>query len=156
MLWPVGGGGGVEPLAALSMAAAAVGWGIYSLAGRHEADPLAATAANFLLAAPIAALPALLLPGASGAAVSLAGVGLALLSGIVTSGFGYALWYSVLPRLGATRAAVAQLTVPVIAALAGMAILGERPGLGFVLAVALVLGGVGLSLLPARARPARP
>jgi len=68
-------------------------------------------------------------------------------SGGVTSGLGYALWYVVLPKLGRTRAAVAQLTVPVIALLAGAALLGERPGPEVVLAAALVLGGVALSLM---------
>ena len=75
------------------------------------------------------------------------GVVLALVSGSVTSGLGYALWYVVLPKLGRTRAAVSQLTVPVIALLAGAALLGERPGPEVVLAAALVLGGVALSLM---------
>ncbi|MFV2034021.1 MAG: EamA family transporter, partial [Halocynthiibacter sp.] len=64
----------------------------------------------------------------------------------VTSGLGYALWYAVLPRLGASRAAVAQLTVPVIALLGGMAFLGEVLTLRFAVASFLVLGGVAISL----------
>jgi drug/metabolite transporter (DMT)-like permease len=63
---------------------------------------------------------------------------------------GYALWYRILPALGATRAAVAQLTVPVIAAAGGMVLLGERPDLTFALATALVLGGVAIAALPGR------
>lgn len=149
LLWPHGGAH-VAPLPALSMAIAALGWGIYSLVGRQEKDPLAATAANFMVATPAAILAALVMPSLGGQGVSLAGASLAVLSGVVTSGMGYALWYRILPALGATRAAVAQLTVPVIAALGGMALLAERPTLPFLLATTLVLGGVGLSVLKPR------
>lgn len=139
------------PQAALSlwpmalMAGAGAGWGAYSLAGRGATDPLAATAWNFLLAVPMV-VPL-------GFAVGLrapdpTGLGLAVLSGAVTSGLGYALWYALLPRLGATRAAVAQLTVPVIAALGGAVLLAELPGRGFWLASGLVLGGVAVANLP--------
>ncbi|MBS0573790.1 MAG: DMT family transporter [Proteobacteria bacterium] len=148
LLWP-GAGGGAAPLPALSMAVAAFGWGVYSLAGRREGDALAATAANFVLAAPVAVLVAIAVAAGGGAAgYSGQGIGLALVSGIVTSGLGYALWYAILPALGAGRAAVAQLTVPVIAALGGVALLGEAPGLRFLMAAALVLGGVGLAAMP--------
>ncbi len=129
------------------MALAGVGWGIYSLAGRGATDPLAATAWNFLLAVPIV-LPLGLVAGF--ARPDATGVWLALLSGAVTSGLGYALWYAVLPRLGAARAAVAQLSVPVLAALGGAALLAEVPGLRFWLASGLVLGGVALASLPYR------
>ena len=141
---------GSDPQTALAaaptvfMAAAALGWGVYSLIGRGAGDPLRATAASFLLASPVAVLAAL---AAGGPMPSVPGVVLALVSGSVTSGLGYALWYVVLPKLGRTRAAVAQLTVPVIALLAGAALLGERPGPEVVLAAALVLGGVALSLM---------
>ena len=74
-----------------------------------------------------------------------------MVSGAVTSGLGYALWYQVLPRLGAARAAVAQLSVPVIAALGGAVLLAEAPGLKCWLASLLMLGGVALASLPYRA-----
>jgi drug/metabolite transporter (DMT)-like permease len=135
------------PHAAL-MAIAGLGWGIYSLAGRGQADALAATAANFLATAPVV----LLIAGAlhllgPGLAMPPEGVALAILSGAVTSGLGYALWYSVLPGLGASRAAVAQLSVPVITALIGTALLGEAISLRFAVCALLVLGGVALALL---------
>ena len=129
------------------MAAAGVGWGLYSLAGRGASDPLAATAWNFLLSVPLV-LPLGLALGV--AAPDGLGVALAVVSGAVTSGLGYALWYAILPRLGAARAAVAQLTVPVIAALGGAVLLAEPPGLRFWLAAALVLGAVALASLPYR------
>jgi drug/metabolite transporter (DMT)-like permease len=139
-----------EPLAL--MAVAGVGWGIYSLAGRGAADPLAATAWNFLLSVPLV-LPLGLVAGVR--VPDATGVALAVVSGAVTSGLGYALWYAVLPRLGAARAAVAQLTVPVIAALGGAVLLAELPGLRFWLASVLVLGGVALASLPYRALTSR-
>lgn len=129
------------------MALAGVGWGLYSLAGRGAADPLGATAWNFLLAVPVV-LPLGLMTGVAPASAT--GVMLAVVSGAVTSGLGYALWYAVLPRLGAARAAVAQLSVPVIAALGGAILLAETPGWRFWLAAMLVLGGVALASLPYR------
>ena len=144
------GAAGLVPLAL--MVGAGLGWGIYSLAGRGAVDPLAATAWNFLLSVPLV-VPFGLMAGVE--TPDLVGVALALVSGAVTSGLGYALWYAVLPRLGAARAAVAQLTVPVIAALGGAVLLAEVPGLRFWLASALVLGGVALASLPYRALPSR-
>jgi drug/metabolite transporter (DMT)-like permease len=99
---------------------------------------------NFLWAVPGAVLVWVLLPSEIDATG--AGIALAVLSGAVTSGLGYALWYAVLPSLGATRAAVSQLTVPVIAALGGVLLLSEPVTPIFVLATVLVLGGVGVSL----------
>ncbi|SIS66955.1 EamA-like transporter family protein [Roseivivax lentus] len=130
----------------LLMAAAGIGWGVYSLAGRGAGDPAMGTAANFILAAPIGL--ALSLVGAPAPDLPAAGIVLAVLSGAVTSALGYILWYSILPRLSASVAAVAQLTVPVIALAGGMVFLGETPTLTFALASILVLGGVAVSVLP--------
>lgn len=129
------------------MLIAAVGWGIYSLRGQGTDQPLAATAGNFLLTVPIVAV----LWIGTGLGLTWAGAGLAIASGAIASGIGYAIWYSVLPTLGATLAAIAQLTVPLIALGGGMVFLGEIPGTAFYLASALVLGGVALAvLLPQR------
>lgn len=130
-----------------AMAAAGLGWGIYSLAGRGARDALAATAGNFALAL-IPAAGVALAVGVEFGAVTAWGVVLAVLSGAVTSGLGYALWYAVLPALGAARAGVAQLTVPLIAAAGGAVLIGESVGWRFALAAALVLGGVLLASLP--------
>ncbi len=138
LLWP-GGGGGISLGHAGMMAVAGVGWGIYSLAGRGAADPVAATAANFVLALPVGLA---LLPWVAGTGW---GIWLAIVSGAATSGLGYALWYGLVPGLGAARAAVAQLTVPVIAAGAGLLWLGEPVGWRFALAAGLVMGGVALA-----------
>lgn len=130
------------------MALAGLGWGLYSLMGRSEPDPLAASAANFALCVPFV-LPLVLIAGPGN---SLAGIIVAVVAGALTSGMGYAVWYSVLPGLGAQRAAVSQLSVPVIAALGGAVLLGESVGLRFAIAAALVLGGIGMSVV---SRPRR-
>ncbi len=141
LLWP-GGAVRVDLTGATLMAAAAFGWGCYSLLGTRMTDPMGATAANFLLAVPLCALASLwsfTVPTAASAV-------LAVLTGAVTSGLGYALWYRVLGRIDASTAAVSQLSVPVIAALAGVVLLGETLSWRFVIATALVLGGIGISL----------
>ncbi len=147
MLWP--GAGAVGPGPGALMALAGIGWGVYSLRGRAGGPPLATTAASFLGAVPFCLAAWAFLPG-PGTGADATGIGLAVLSGAVTSGLGYALWYSVVPRLGATRAAVAQLSVPVIAVLAGVALLDEAVTARLVLSCLLVLGGVGLGLAPRR------
>ena len=138
--------GGVSLWHGLIMAAAALGWGTYSLIGRGGSDPFATTAASFVGAVPIVALCMLLIP-TEAVAMTPTGVLLAVVSGSLTSGLGYALWYSVLPHLGATRAALSQLTVPVIAVLGGVAFLSEEAGLRLILGCTLVIGGVALGLL---------
>lgn len=142
LLWPIGATA-PEPVGTVLMAAAGVGWGVYSLAGRGPRDPLEETTANFTLAAPLTVAPLLLIGGAFDAEPY--GILLAVLSGAVTSALGYALWYRVLPQLASSSAAVAQLTVPLIAAAGGILLLGEEPSARFAVASLLVLGGVGLS-----------
>lgn len=150
LCWPAGAVR-PEPVGVALMAAAAVGWGVYSLLGRGSTAPLPATAANFAIAAPVGALVWLIVPEA--VPMTWQGAVLAVTSGVVTSGMGYALWYAVLPRLEASAAALAQLTVPVIAAAGGAAFLGEVLGLRAIVAGALVLVGVaiGSSAKPAPA-----
>lgn len=132
----------VPLLGAGLMLVAALGWGIYSLLGAGAADPLGATARNFLWATPLGLLPALFMWDG----MSPAGALLAVLSGAVTSGLGYALWYRVLPELPASVAAVAQLTVPIIALAGGILFIGEEASWRFLVAAGMVLGGVALSL----------
>lgn len=132
---------------AVCMVCAGVGWGVYSLIGRRAPDALGATAISFVLATPLAcaigffaAQPGLFAPATDAAFL------LAALSGAITSGLGYALWYSVLPRLSASVAAVAQLTVPTIAMAGGMVFLNEALTLKFMLATVLIMGGVALAI----------
>lgn len=145
--WP-GGGTPLPPLSVALMAVAAIGWGMYSLAGRKVADPLAATASNFVFASPIVVLVAF--AAGSGVSPSVIGIGLAVISGAIMSGLGYALWYHVLPGLGATRGALAQLSVPVIALLGGAVLLAEPVTLRATIASGLILAGIVLGLLATR------
>ncbi|WP_134677743.1 EamA family transporter [Ectopseudomonas khazarica] len=136
-------------LAALLMLLAGVAWGAYSLLGRGQGNPLAVTAGNFLRATPLALLLALaVLPQ-----LNWDGPGLfyALLSGALTSGVGYAIWYSALPGLHASQAATVQLSVPILAALGGSLLLGEALTLRLLLSAVAVLGGIAL-VLSARQR----
>ena len=147
LFWP-GGSGAVSLLHGGLMALAGLGWGIYSLAGRNSRDPIQATAANFLLAACLGIPLTFLLPtGGTGLQLAPYGVFLAVLSGAVTSGMAYAFWYSLLPQIRATTAAVAQLTVPLIAMVGGMAFLQEELTLRFAVASIVILGGVALSVV---------
>ncbi|GAA4497271.1 DMT family transporter [Pseudaeromonas paramecii] len=134
---------------ALLMLGAGVAWGGYSLRGRHARDPLAATAGNFLLATPLALLLCLLLR--QGPLPAGAGLIYALLSGALASGLGYALWYALLPRLPATQAATVQLSVPPLAALGAVLLLGEPLGGRLLLSALAILGGIALVIrAPAR------
>lgn len=130
------------------MMAAGIAWGVYSLLGRGIANPVQATADNFLNSVPLILLVALAQWPQLGATPI--GLTWALLSGSVTSGLGYVAWYAALPRLSATRAATVQLAVPVIAAAGGVALLAEPVTFQMLAAATLILGGIGLSLL---ARP---
>ncbi len=127
---------------ALLMAAAGVAWGIYSLRGRGGGNPAAATAGNFVRALPPALALSLLALGS--ARFDPAGAAYAAASGALASGLGYAIWYAALPGLRAASAASVQLSVPVIAALGGVLLLGEQLTLRLVLASLAILGGVAL------------
>jgi drug/metabolite transporter (DMT)-like permease len=137
------------PLAgALLMLSAGAAWGVYSLRGKGAGDPTSVTAGNFLRAVPIAAALSLCLYPS--AALDQAGFWCAVASGALTSGVGYAIWYTVLPSLPATTAATVQLSVPVLAALGGILFLGESPSLRLLLASVAILGGIALIILGKR------
>lgn len=129
------------PGGAALMLAAGVAWGIYSLRGQGGGNPLQVTAGNFLRAAAFAVVLSLALW--SRASMDWRGLGLAVASGAVTSGLGYVIWYTALPGLKVTSAATVQLSVPVLAALGGIVLLGESASLRLVLASLAILGGIG-------------
>ena len=136
---------GAPPLVgAALMLGAGVAWGVYSLRGRGAADPIGITAGNFLYAVPPAVVVSALT--LHHAAADLPGILYAVASGALTSGIGYAVWYSALPALKATQAATVQLSVPVIAAVGGIVLLGEPAGWRLILASLAILGGIGLVL----------
>ncbi|VTU32568.1 DMT family transporter [Variovorax sp. PBL-E5] len=131
-------------LGAAWMAIAGVAWGVYSLLGRGVADPLAATARNFVRAAPFALVLSIVF--AAGAHADRAGIALAIASGALSSGIGYVIWYAALPRLSAMRAATLQLSVPLIAAFGGVLFLSEAITPRLAVACVMILGGIALVL----------
>jgi drug/metabolite transporter (DMT)-like permease len=133
------------------MLAAGVAWGAYSLRGKGAGDPLRATAGNFVRAVPFAA--ALSLAMLASATFDATGAALAVASGALTSGIGYAIWYTALPGLRAASAATVQLSVPLIAALGGIVLLGEPLTLRLVLASIAILGGIALVIAEKRSSP---
>ena len=136
------------PHGAALMLVAGVAWGVYSLRGKGAGDPLRATAGNFLRAVPFAAaLSAAMLASAS---FDVSGAALAVASGALTSGIGYAIWYTALPGLKAASAATVQLSVPLIAALGGIVLLGEPLTLRLVLASVAILGGIAMVIAEKR------
>tara|TARA_R110002049_G_scaffold29972_4_gene102100 strand:+ start:20556 stop:21404 length:849 start_codon:yes stop_codon:yes gene_type:complete len=140
-LWP-GAGGASSLSGTVLMIFAGIGWAAYTIVGRRAADPLAATAANFLLCLPLM----LILLAGTGLVLSWTGVALGMLCGGLTSGLGYALWYKVLRQLDASAAAVIQLSVPVIAMIGGVIVLGEAVTTTLLIATMLVLGGIAWAL----------
>ncbi len=133
-----------DPLGAVLMAVAGVGWGAYSLRGRRLGDPVRMNADSFLRSLPLAVATSAVLVGIRH--VTPTGAALAVASGAVTSGVGYIVWYAALRGLTATRAAVIQLSVPVIAAAGGVVFLLEPVSWRLVVSSVAILGGIGMTL----------
>ena len=145
-----------DPSAAALMAVSGIAWGAYSLRGRGLPDPLKATADNFMRSlAFLLPLGAMVLLTGSDVHASGRGLVLAVISGSVTSGLGYALWYRVLRQIGATQGAIVQLTVPVIAAIGGTLFVAEGWSLRLVVSSLLILGGVAMAILAKQRRTQR-
>jgi drug/metabolite transporter (DMT)-like permease len=134
-----------DPAGAALMTLAGVAWGLYSLLGKGAANPLDATRRNFLYCVPLVLGVSLLF--LRDLSVSTTGLALAAASGAIASGCGYVIWYAALPHLTAARASIVQLSVPVIAAFGGVALLSEQMTLRLVLASVATLGGVATVLV---------
>jgi drug/metabolite transporter (DMT)-like permease len=142
-----------DPWAATLMALSGAAWGVYSLRGRGLPDPLKATAENFMRSlAFLVPLGVIVVLAGNGLQASGRGVLLAIVSGAVTSGVGYALWYRVLRQIGATQGAIVQLTVPVIATIGGSLFLGETWTVRLVVSSLLILGGVAVAIIAKQRR----
>ena len=125
------------------MLVAGAGWGVYSLLGRSAPSAIVSNAGAFARAVIPAALMAVL-PGKAQTLTS-QGILLAVFSGALASGIGYSLWYTALPHLTRPHAAAIQLTVPVIAAVAGVVLLGEAMTVRLAITGVVILAGVGLA-----------
>jgi len=135
-------------IGSMLMLSAGIAWGVYSLRGKvkgqsgSDRDALASTAGNFLRAVPFAALVSvIMLPKMH---LDSVGVTYAVISGAITSGLGYVIWYAALAGLKAASAATVQLSVPVLAATGGILLLGEPITLRYLVASVAVLGGIAL------------
>jgi drug/metabolite transporter (DMT)-like permease len=127
------------------MSVAGIAWGLYTLQGRDSSVPLLDTSRNFLWTLPMVVV--LILVTFQDASLTTVGVILAMLSGGLASGIGYAIWYSALRHISSTQAAVLQLAVPVIAALGGVVLMNESVTLTLVVAAVMILGGILLVLM---------
>lgn len=141
LLWPAGGVA-LDAVGVGAMIAAGLGWAVYSILGQGVAAPVVATARNFAVSAVMVAPLVLAFGGGSAQ-----GVTLAVISGVVASALGYSLWYQIVPRLGASKAALAQLSVPVIAVAGGAILFGEAITPRMIIAGLLVVGGLGIGLI---------
>jgi drug/metabolite transporter (DMT)-like permease len=131
------------PGGAALMATAGAAWGVYSIRGRGSIDPTQDNAGNFLRACLLGAgLAVAFVPALTADPL---GVTYALMSGAIASGVGYALWYTVLPHMATTSAGLVQLSVPVLAAAAGVLLLGEALTWRLVAAAAAIVGGNALA-----------
>jgi len=140
------------PLASsLLMLGAGVCWGVYSLRGRGAGDPVRISAGNFTRALAFTVVLSLFM--LNRLSLDVAGIWYAIISGALTSGLGYVVWYMVMPMLRATNAAIIQLSVPVIAAAGGIVFLGESITLRLALASGAILGGIALVII--RKHPAQ-
>jgi drug/metabolite transporter (DMT)-like permease len=135
-----------DPGGAALMLAAGVGWGLYSLRGRGRGDAVAVNAASFARAVPLALVVNAVAGGMGQVRLTLLGSLLAVASGALASGLGYAIWYAALQGLTATRAAIVQLSVPPLAAAAAVLFLGEAISARLVGSSVLVLGGIALAV----------
>lgn len=132
---------------AVLMLVAGVAWGFYTLLGRGAQNPLISTANNFLYSLPFVFVVNLAVFLLGSIHVSTNGVFLAILSGAVTSGLGYVVWYAALKGLTSIQAAMVQLAVPVLAAISGIVILSETLSMRLIIAAVMILGGIALAVL---------
>ena len=133
-----------DTLGAVLMALAGIAWGVYSLRGRSATDALLSTSGNFTLS--LVFVAALLAMTVGGADMTRSGIAIAIVSGAITSGLGYVIWYAALEFLSPMVAALVQLSVPAIAAAGGVMMLGEPLSVRLVAATALVLGGICIAV----------
>jgi drug/metabolite transporter (DMT)-like permease len=147
-LWYLTSRGATAPpvIGSILMIAAGACWGIYSVRGRGAKRPMAATSGNFARTVPIAIVVWALTIGH--AQLSTRGVLMAMVSGSITSGIAYSLWYAALPGLATWTAAIVQLCVPIVTAVAATWLLGESISARLMIAALLILGGVLLSTIP--------
>ncbi len=142
-----------SPVGSALMGIAGIGWGIYSLRGRSEPYALPGTTYNFVRSVPLVIVVSAL--SLKEMHLSTNGIVLAILSGAITSGVGYAIWYTALRSISSMQAAMVQLSVPVLAAAGGVLFLAESVSLRLIVSSLLILGGIFLAIF-GKAKPSKP
>ena len=127
---------------AIIMMISGLAWAAYSILGKKVLNPLSSSLGNFLLAIPLVLMGYFMLH--QGTNISTQGIVLAMLSGGVTSGGAYVLWYSIVKRIDRIDASTVQLSVPCLAILGGSLFIGETIGLRLILSTVIVLLGIFL------------
>ena len=139
-----------DPFGAFLMLISGIAWAFYTLRGRGVKDPLETTALNFICSVPMVLLVNMVY--IQKAHISIEGVIYAFISGALTSGVGYAIWYTALRGLTTTQAALLQLLVPILAAIGGVIFLSENITTRLIIAGILIMAGVILALTGKRIR----
>ncbi|MFC3120326.1 DMT family transporter [Agaribacter flavus] len=137
-------------LYAVFMVIAGMAWAYYTIKGKSNRAPLLVSADNFLKSLPFAAV--LVAFTWQGISVPADGALYAVISGAVTSGLGYAIWYVCLPHLKSSKAAVLQLSVPVIATFAGILLLDESLSALMIAASCIIIIGIYIALKQQKSR----
>lgn len=127
-------------LGVLLMTIAGCAWGFYTLMGKVSKNNLSDTTGNFVKSLPFATV--LFFTGIFDAHLSLYGVILAIISGGLTTGVIYVVWYVALDGLTIVQSAVVQLLVPLIAALGGVLFLSETITARLVVSCFMIMGGI--------------
>lgn len=135
-----------SPATASLMVAAGIAWGCYSVLGKRSLSPARDTAGNFLRSLPWITVAAAMAFVQSNLHITLTGAFYATVSGALASAAGYMVWYAVVKRLQAQTAATLQLSVPVLAAVAGVLLLNEPLSPPMLLASLIVLSGITFAL----------
>ncbi|MFJ4348395.1 DMT family transporter [Pseudomonas sp. NPDC089401] len=144
------GGSAPDLESALFMAVSGIAWGCYSVLGKRSESPAQDTAGNFLRSLPPMVVVAAIGLAKASLHITPTGAIYAVASGVLASGAGYVVWYAVVKRIRAQTAATLQLSVPVLASIAGVVLLSEPLSARMVAASLIVLGGIALALLGAK------
>jgi drug/metabolite transporter (DMT)-like permease len=139
--------GAPNPVAVCFMIISGLGWTIYTILGKGVDNPVMATADNFIYSVPLVLIVGVMNILFSDSVITATGILLAIASGAFASALGYCIWYTILPEIGLTLAAILQLTVPVLAALSGILLLGENITLRLILSTIIVLTGVAIAII---------
>jgi len=126
------------------MVISGIAWAVYSVIGKSSTNALLNTTDNFFKATIFAII--FMLFFINEFKFDLYTSFLAILSGSVTSGLGYLIWYEVLPKIQITTASILQLIVPILAIFLSVIILDEKFSFELGISTFIILFGIFLAL----------